>query len=227
MSHTIGQVESDNQKSNSNAPQDSQPESQAATGVPSLTDGDYEFLFNQLLEGIAHGWYDRRIIKFFHQLGDRGKQEDWIAWLERLRLKVINLPVQSKRQLGTMMIRLGELTKSAREVGQIGATSNRIGRELLFGNTEDLIWEYVGSDLIPEISEVESELASRLPTNFTALSSLGKTTISDADSMIAEAEAIESANSAKITQEENPQSVKIESETISLENAVLARASEN
>ena len=147
MSHTIGQITEDNQKSK--ASQESSPfEDKTGSDVSLLSDADYEFLFNQLLEGVAHGWHDRRIIKFFGQLGDRGKQENWIAWLERLRSKAIALPLQSKRQLGTVMIRLGELTQSASEVSKIGAASNRIGRELLFGNVEDVVWEYVGPDLI-------------------------------------------------------------------------------
>ncbi len=175
MSHTIGQLQQNNQQPNSKASETSQdsPKPEDKTPISSLADADYEFLFNQLLEGIAHGWHDRRIVKFFNQLGDRGNQEDWVAWLERLRTKVLTLPIQSKRQLGTIMIRLGELTQSAPEVKQIGAISNHIGRELLFGNTEDVIWEYVGSDLTdndPEV-ETEQELSSRLPTDFTALGS--------------------------------------------------------
>lgn len=179
MSHTIGQVKQDNPQLNEKVSQDSQqPEQKASNHSSLLTEGDYEFLFNQLLEGIAHGWHDQRIIKFFSQLGDRGKQEDWIAWLERLRIKVLTLPTQSKRQLGTMMIRLGELTQSATQVSDIGATSNRIGRELLFGNTEDVLWEYVGPDLVgnqPEV-ETEDELSKRLPKDF---SELGSKTIAE------------------------------------------------
>ncbi|MEL6496112.1 MAG: hypothetical protein AAFQ41_13475, partial [Cyanobacteria bacterium J06623_7] len=143
MSHTIGQAEQNTQESNSNSmsPQDS-ANSGANQPEPSsrLSDADYEFLFNQLLEGVAHGWHDRRIIKFFARLEERGQQADWVAWLDRLREKVIKLPIQSKRQLGTIMIRLGEVTQSAVEVKQIGAASNRIGRELLFGNVPAEIW---------------------------------------------------------------------------------------
>ncbi len=173
MSHTIGQLQQNNQQPNSKASETSQdsPKPEDKTPISSLADADYEFLFNQLLEGIAHGWHDHRIVKFFNQLGDRGNQEDWVIWLERLRTRVLTLPIESKRQLGTMMIRLGELTQSAPEVKQIGTISNHIGRELLFGNTEDVIWEYVGSDLTNDDSEVETEqeLSNRLPTDFTAL----------------------------------------------------------
>lgn len=179
MSHTVGQITEDNQ--NSKASQGSSPiEDKTDSDVSLLSDADYEFLFNQLLEGVAHGWHDRRIVKFFDQLGDRGKPENWVVWLERLRSKIITLPLQSKRQLGTIMIRLGELTQSTSEVSKIGAVSNRIGRELLFGNTEDVVWEYVGPDLILDspIIELETEenFSERLPEDF---AELGKTVNED------------------------------------------------
>ena len=143
------------------------------SSVSLLSDADYEFLFNQLLEGVAHGWHDRRIVKFFERLGDRGKSEHWVAWLERLRSQIVNLPVQSKRQLGSIMIRLGELTQSASEVREIGIASNRIGRELLFDNKEDVIWEYVGPDLAVDApavsSETEVDFSERLAEDFAEL----------------------------------------------------------
>jgi len=180
MSHTIGQAKQDtqesNSKSNSHQPSQDTPMPEVISSVPTngLSDVDYEFLFNQLLEGITHGWHDRRITKFFNQLGDRGQQADWILWLERLRDKLSKLPLESKRPLGTMMIRLGELTKAAPEVSQIGAASHRIGRELLFGNTPAEIWEYTGADLAPsngqmELIESEQELSARLPDDFSDL----------------------------------------------------------
>ena len=174
MSHTIGQVTEDNQHSSNLSQVDrdlSVPEDKTFEPISLLSDADYEFLFNQLLEGITHGWHEPRIAKFFHQLEDRGKSQDWVAWLERLRVKMLTLPVQSKQQLGTVMIRLGELTQSTPDIKKIGSVSHRIGKELLFGNTEDVIWEYVGPDLIPDslTVEVEENLSTRLPTDFDEL----------------------------------------------------------
>ena len=185
MSHTIGQVQEDNQSSISSqeATRQSTPEDKISKSV--LSDADYEFLYNQLLEGISHGWHERRITKFFNQLGDRGKQEDWVAWLERLQDKISVLPIQSKRQLGMLMIRLGELTQSSPQAKEIGAVSNRIGRELLFGNTQDVIWEYVGSDIIPDLPtaelETKEDLSQRLPTDFTELGTAAKETQEEAN----------------------------------------------
>jgi hypothetical protein len=48
---------------------------QAIESVP-LTDTDYEFLYMQLLDGVAHGWHEGRILRFFEKLGDRGRQKD-------------------------------------------------------------------------------------------------------------------------------------------------------
>jgi tetratricopeptide (TPR) repeat protein len=173
MSHTIGQAKQDTQQSNLNqSVQDTaMPEVNSSEPTMGLSDADREFLFNQLLEGITHGWHDRRIIKFFDRLGDRGQQADWVIWLERLREKLLKLPMESKRSLGTMMIRLGELTQGAPEVSQIGAASHRIGRELLFGNSPAEIWEYAGADLAPHQNQMESpqELSARLPDDFSDL----------------------------------------------------------
>ena len=171
MSHTIGQIKQNKQQSKklSQVESDSlKPEELAKSPMLTLSDADYEFLFNQLLEGISHGWHDRRIVKFFTSLGDRSNQKDWVAWLERLKVKASALPSQSKRQLGVMMIRLGELTRSTTEADKIGAASHRIGKELLFGNVED-VWEYVGPDLPLKDDRSKQELSERLPSDFNAL----------------------------------------------------------
>ena len=164
MSHTIGQDQQDDRQSNSNLSQGDRsspkPLSYESDSATALSDSDYEFLFNQLLEGITYGWHDRRIIKFFQQLGDRGKQEGWIAWLEKIGPKLVELPIQSKHQLGMLMIRLGELTRSAVEVAQIGAVCDRWGKKLVLGDEPTVVWEYVGPDLAPELSKTE-ELESK------------------------------------------------------------------
>ena len=182
MSHTIGQTKQNKQQSKKLSqvmPDSLKPEEQPRPPMLTLSDADYEFLFNQLLEGISHGWHDRRIVKFFVSLGDRSNQKDWVAWLERLKVKASALPSQSKRQLGVMMIRLGELTRSTTEVDKIGAASHRIGKELLFGNVES-VWEYVGPDLLSSKDDdatdnftdrSRQELSERLPNDFKASSS--------------------------------------------------------
>lgn len=167
MSHTIGQNQHDQQQSSklSQAERElSKPEADKTKANIVLSDADYEFLFNQLLEGIAHGWHDRRITKFFEQLGDRGKPEDWIAWLERIGPRLLKLPVQSQQQLGMLMTRLGELTRSTAEIGQIGATSYLWGRKLLLGDKPTTVWEYVGPDIALPQSSLAAESSERSPS---------------------------------------------------------------
>jgi tetratricopeptide (TPR) repeat protein len=119
----------------------------SSPSVPPLTDADYEFLFTQLLEGVAHGWHPPRIAKFFQQLGDRGQQQQWVAWLERFSTKILAHPHTHEQQLGARMMRLGQLTESTSSVQQIGVVAYQIGRQLFYGNTLDLVWEYEGPDL--------------------------------------------------------------------------------
>ena len=146
MRHKNGQIEQKNNQSNSNF---SNSEATFSSSVPPLTDTNYEFLFNQLLEGVAHGWHSKRIVKFFHQLGERGQQEDWVAWLERFQNKISATSSISVQQMATIMMRLGELTQSSPQVQQIGAFSYQIGRQILFGDISNLIWEYDGADFQP------------------------------------------------------------------------------
>ncbi|MEM7591363.1 MAG: tetratricopeptide repeat protein [Cyanobacteria bacterium P01_A01_bin.83] len=174
--NALGSGDISSNSNSSQAPQDLSPsQSNTPESNSLLSDTNYEFLFNQLLEGVAHGWDDHRITKFFKQLGDRGQQVHWVTWLERVYPKLLKLPTQSQRQLGTIMIRLGELTQSATAVNQIGAASDRIGRELVSGNTHSVIWEYDGPDLdvgsVNTDSQTESELEARLPMSFGELSS--------------------------------------------------------
>jgi Flp pilus assembly protein TadD len=145
-----------NQQPNSDSAQAS-PDSNI-NEITALSDADYEFLFGQLLEGVAHGWHQGRIAKFFQQLEERGNPEAWIAWLERFGQKTSLVATPSMQQLGARMIRLGELTQSTPSVRQIGAVANRIGRQLFYGSNNDLIWEYDGPDLqLAQITPIEDE----------------------------------------------------------------------
>ena len=111
-----------------------------------LTDTDYEFLFSQLLEGIAHGWHEGRVLKYFEDLGKRGKPKPWVAWLERFGTKAIASSAPNL-QLAARMIRLGELAQSFRETEMIGKKSNEIGQKIYSQEAESGIWEYEGPDI--------------------------------------------------------------------------------
>ncbi len=124
--------------------------------ISPLKDADYEFLFNQLLEGVAHGWHPVKITKFFQRLGKRGEQKLWIDWLERHKNKISASSDLYQQQLGARMIRLGEITRLTPSVKEIGTAAYHIGRDIVYGRNSDLIWEYDGSD-VPVVSEKTAE----------------------------------------------------------------------
>ena len=138
-----------------------------------LKDDDYEFLFNQLLDGVAHGWHLGRIVKFFELLEPRGTNSGWIAWFQQFETRVVYSNDPAKRRIGAIMMRLGELTQSYDELEEIAAISHRIGKKLYIGNVTELIWEYDGADLVttaevttttnPPGSESDEESIERSP----------------------------------------------------------------
>jgi tetratricopeptide (TPR) repeat protein len=127
-----------------------------------LTDEDYEFLFNQLLEGVAHGWHLGKIVKFFNNLETRSiSSSEWIAWLLKFEQKIVFSNEPSQRRVGAIMMRFGELTQGDLELKELGTLTNKIGKKLFLGNTAELIWEYDGIDrVIPkESSAISAEKA--------------------------------------------------------------------
>ncbi|MDJ0507727.1 MAG: tetratricopeptide repeat protein [Crocosphaera sp.] len=110
-----------------------------------LSDTDYEFLFSQLLDGVAHGWHEGRILKYFEDLGERGKPKLWVAWLERFGEKALSSAAPNL-QLASRMMRLGELAQSFQAIEVIGKTTYEIGRKLYTREADSAVWEYVGPD---------------------------------------------------------------------------------
>ena len=136
-----------------------------ALSLSDLSDADYEFLFNQLLDGVAHGWNQLKVIKFFENLGTRGEEAHWVAWLEKFSAKIPDVTNDSQRRLGAIMLRLAEVTQSAAELNKLSAVSSQIGKKLFFGKTANLIWEYDGLDLVypptpTEDSQIEENVTS-------------------------------------------------------------------
>ena len=112
------------------------------------------FLFNQLLDGVAHGWNQIRIIKFFQALGTRGEERYWVAWLSKFSTKIPDVTNDSQRRLGAIMLRLAEVTQSAAELTELSRISAQIGKKLFFGKTANLIWEYDGLDVVAPLNSV-------------------------------------------------------------------------
>ncbi len=110
-----------------------------------LSDTDYEFLFSQLLDGVAHGWHEGRILKYFEDLGERGKAKLWVAWLDRFGEKALSSAAPNL-QLAARMMRLGELAQSFQKIEPIGRAAYDIGRKLYTREADSAVWEYVGPD---------------------------------------------------------------------------------
>jgi Tfp pilus assembly protein PilF len=136
------------------------------TDPSKLKDTECEFLFNQLLEGVASGWQPARIVKFFAQLEDRATTEEWVAWLNRFSNKLMTSG-NSHRQLASRMLRLGEMTEltpSIREIGEVAAES---AQKLLMKGLTLPIWEYAGPDVLEMFSQEHKSQEITLPTEFT------------------------------------------------------------
>ena len=95
-----------------------------------LSDRDYEFLFTQLLEGIAHGWQPVRIQRFFETLAPRGTIAQWGEWLQRYGAKILASSAPNTT-LARRMVALGEQTRSLPDLKPLGETASGIGRLLL------------------------------------------------------------------------------------------------
>ena len=112
---------------------------------PPLTDTDYDFLFGQLLEGVAQGWQPEKLQRFFDELGERGKPEVWQEWLQRFGERLLASP-QPNDELAQRMVRFASLSRSLPFLESLGNLANNIGTELLSRDNSGAIWEYNGPD---------------------------------------------------------------------------------
>ncbi|MDY6783427.1 MAG: tetratricopeptide repeat protein, partial [Cyanobacteriota bacterium] len=140
-------------------PSESAPEPrEAPKPYKPLSDADYEYLFDQLLEGIAYGWQPGRIQRFFETLGDRSEKEAWLSWLERYELRVMTAPA-SNAALRERLIKLGEQCQSLSETStarKVGDRARDLGMRLQARGTLNPIWEYSGPDATAETPPPES-----------------------------------------------------------------------
>lgn len=123
---------------------------QEASTSPPLADADYEYLFRQLLKGLAHGWDRDRIVRWFEGLKGRITQAEWVAWLRRFGEGVLASPA-SNQELGVRLVQLGEMTLSVPSLKQLAEVAYDIGRQLLLRQQSGsgVIWEYDGPDASP------------------------------------------------------------------------------
>jgi hypothetical protein len=93
--------------------------------LPPLDDTDREYLFMQLLEGVAHGWQQPRAVGFFNKVRQRIRKSDWLEWLDKFGNNLIQAPVPNY-ELAGRMVQLGEL-----DCGEIGDLAGEYGVKLL------------------------------------------------------------------------------------------------
>jgi hypothetical protein len=106
--------------------------------LPPLDDTDREYLFMQLLEGVAHGWQQPRAIGFFNKIRQRVRKSEWLEWLDRFGNNLLKAPVPNY-ELAGRMVQLGEL-----DCGEICDLAGEYGVRLLNRQAE----EFPG-DLLP------------------------------------------------------------------------------
>jgi hypothetical protein len=97
----------------------------ATAELPPLDDTDREYLFMQLLEGVAHGWQQPRAINFFNKVRQRVRKSEWLEWLDKFGNNLIQAPVPNY-ELAGRMVQLGEL-----DCGEIGDLAGAYGVKLL------------------------------------------------------------------------------------------------
>ncbi len=126
----------------------SQQKLAAIASLPPLDDIDREYLFMQLLEGVAHGWQQPRAIDFFHKIRHRVRKSDWLEWLDRFGRNLLDSPAPNY-ELAGRMVQLSQL-----DCGEIGDLAGEYGSRLLHSQSEEL-----DMDLLP-IVEFDSPLSN-------------------------------------------------------------------
>ncbi|WP_310484879.1 hypothetical protein [Chamaesiphon sp. VAR_48_metabat_403] len=128
-----------------------------AAELPPLDDTDREYLFMQLLEGVAHGWQQPRAIGFFNKIRQRVRKSEWLEWLERFGQNLLAAPV-ANYELAGRMVQLGQL-----DCGEIGDLAGDYGARLLDRQAEEYPLELLP---IIEFSDSETESVEARDLNF-------------------------------------------------------------
>jgi hypothetical protein len=125
-----------------------------AAALPPLDDTDREYLFMQLLEGVAHGWQQPRAIGFFNKIRQRVRKSEWLEWLDRFGENLLDSPVPNY-ELAGRMVQLGQL-----DCGEIGDLAGDYGVRLLNRQAEEFPGEFLP---IVEFSDSASDLEAAMP----------------------------------------------------------------
>ncbi len=137
----------------------------ATADLPPLDDTDREYLFMQLLEGVAHGWQQPRAIGFFNKIRQRVRKSDWLEWLEKFGNNLLDAPV-TNYELAGRMVQLGQL-----DCGEIGDLAGEYGARLLDRQAEQLpggllpMMEFEALEFDEVDAETPFDLSYSVPTN--------------------------------------------------------------
>ncbi len=119
--------------------------------LPPLDDTDREYLFMQLLEGVAHGWQQPRAVGFFNKIRHRVRKSEWLEWLDRFGLNLLESPVPNY-ELAGRMVQLSQL-----DCGEVGDLAGEYAVRLLNRQSEELPLDFLP---IMEFSSSAAELLS-------------------------------------------------------------------
>ncbi len=124
-------------------PQSATPDAEPT--VAPLSDADCEYLFSQVLEGVAHGWDGARVEKFFDRTRDRADLTHWVTWLQRYSQQVLSAPAPD-RELAKRLERLAVVTQHLPGTLEIGAAAYALALRIRDRQETGTVWEYDGPD---------------------------------------------------------------------------------
>ena len=120
-----------------------------STPLPPLDDSDREYLFMQLLEGVAHGWQQPRAIGFFNKIRNRVRKSEWLEWMNRFGENLLQSSVPNYELAGRMS-QLAEL-----DCGEVGDLAGEYAVRLLDRQSTEYPVDFMP---IMEFGEFEPEL---------------------------------------------------------------------
>lgn len=127
-----------------------------------LSDADYEFLFSQLMEGVAQGWQAERVALFFEKLGDRTNSDRWLDWLKVYRARLLGMR-SPQTQHANQMMKVGEMMRSLPRWQPVGEATYEIGLQLRLRSQGSSLWEYMSPSLTANAAPTPSEIPPSPP----------------------------------------------------------------
>ncbi|MEB3281008.1 MAG: hypothetical protein VKK42_18995 [Lyngbya sp.] len=119
---------------------------QHKTSLP-LSEAEYQQVFQQLLESLSIDWENFQIEQFFEKLGEQGKPEIWVDWLQAYKQQELTAS-HPNYELAPSLLLLGEKAVLVPQWQPFGEMAIAMGNELLEKQENESIWEYDGVDRV-------------------------------------------------------------------------------